>query len=203
MFGAKKFEGQVEKVLETASPSRLQQLIRSRSGAWVIGIVSFVESALPIPILTDPFLVAVILANRANAARLVFVTTVASVLGGVFAYASAALFFSYILDWMTPAMYEEFQSLITGNEANTFVLTIVGAATPIPYTIVAWVVAVIKGNLWVFIGASILGRGLRYTIVGWSIYKFGPTAIAYAKRYLGLTSILILILVALYVWHKM
>ncbi|MCA9359179.1 DedA family protein [Candidatus Kaiserbacteria bacterium] len=203
MFGAKKFEGQVEKVLETASPSRLQQLIRSRSGAWVIGIVSFVESALPIPILTDPFLVAVILANRANAARLVFVTTVASVLGGVFAYASAALFFSYILDWMTPAMYEEFQSLITGNEANTFVLTIVGAATPIPYTIVAWVVAVIEGNLWVFIGASILGRGLRYTIVGWSIYKFGPTAIAYAKRYLGLTSILILILVALYVWHKM
>ena len=100
-------------------------------------------------------------------------------------------------------MYEEFQSLITGNEANTFVLTIVGAATPIPYTIVAWVVAVIEGNLWVFIGASILGRGLRYTIVGWSIYKFGPTAIAYAKRYLGLTSILILILVALYVWHKM
>lgn len=203
MFGIKKFEARVEKVLVTGSPSRLQQLLRSRSGTWVIGIISFVEAALPIPILTDPFLVAVVLANRANAVRLVLITTLASVLGGVFAFASAALFFSYISEWMTPAMNEQFQSMIVGTEADTFALTMVGAATPIPYTIVAWVVAVIGGNLLVFIGASIIGRGLRYAIVGWSVYHFGPPAIAYAKRYLGLTSILILILVGLYAWHKM
>ena len=92
-------------------------------------------------------------------------------------------------------MLEQFQSMVVSNQANTFVLTIMGAVTPIPYTIVAWVVAVLNGSLLVFIAASIVGRGLRYIIVGYSVYRFGPLAISYAKRYLGLVSIIVLILV--------
>ena len=124
-------------------------------------------------------------------------------LGGVFAYFSAALFFEVILKFMTPTMLEQFQSMVVSNQANTFVLTIMGAVTPIPYTIVAWVVAVLNGSLLVFIAASIVGRGLRYIIVGYSVYRFGPLAISYAKRYLGLVSIIVLILVGFYIWLKM
>jgi len=107
------------------------------------------------------------------------------------------------MQWMTPGVIEEFQTTITTNGSSAFVLTMVGAVTPVPYTIVAWAVAVIKGGLVAFIVASVLGRGLRYTIVAYSTYRFGPLAISYAKRYIGLTSVLVLVLAALYIWFKM
>lgn len=202
-FTSKKLDIDVEKVLATDSVSKARKLLGSRSGLWMISTISFIESALPLPLLTDPFLVAAVLANRANVGRIIFLTTFFSVLGGIFAYLSAALFFEVIMNYMTPNMVEQFQSMVVSNQANTFVLTIMGAVTPVPYTIVAWVVAVLNGSLLVFVGASTLGRGLRYLIVGYSVYRFGPLAISYTKRYLGVVSVVVLLLVGVYIWLKM
>lgn len=202
-FRAKQLDIEVNKVLETDSVSKAQKILKSRSGLWMISIISFFESALPLPILTDPFLVAAILANRQNAVRIVALTTLASVLGGVFAYYSAVLFFEVILKFMTAGMVEQFQSLVASNQSNTFVITILGAITPVPYTMVAWVVAVLNGSIWVFAAASALGRGLRYVIVGYSVYRFGPLAISYAKKYIGVISVVVLIIALIYLWLKM
>lgn len=206
-FRAKKIElqieEQVEKVLAANSVSRARQIMGSRSGVWTVITISFIESALPIPLITDPFLMAAILMQRANAARLVFLTVLSSTIGGVFAYFMALFFLNIILGWMTPGMITQFNALVDSNQASTFVLTIVGAVTPVPYTLVAWTVAVTKGNLLVFIVASVIGRGLRYGIVGYCVYWFGPTALSYAKRYIGFTSIVIVICTAIFIWLKM
>ncbi|MFT7644678.1 MAG: membrane protein YqaA with SNARE-associated domain [Candidatus Paceibacteria bacterium] len=196
----KDLETKVEDVLQAKSVSKARQIIQSRSGITILAAISFVESSLPLPFLTDPLLVASILVNRANTARLVVVATAASVLGGLFAYFTAVLFFETLLQWMTPEMVSEFQTMLDTNGSSAFALTMVGAVTPVPYTIVAWVVAALKGGLVSFIAASILGRGLRYTIVGYSTYRFGPLAISYAKKYIGITSILVLVLAVLYIW---
>jgi membrane protein YqaA with SNARE-associated domain len=169
----------------------------------VLAAISFFESALPVPILTDPFLVAAILLNRAQAIRLVIVTTASSVLGGVMAYVTATYFLESLLRWMTPGIVEHFERLIAGSEESTFILTLLGAITPVPYTLVAWAVAVIEGGVLVFVLASILGRGVRYGIIGYCVYRFGPLATQYAKRYIGVTSVVVVLALALLVWIKM
>jgi len=203
-FKPKQLENEVEKVLASNTVSKAQKLMRSRSGLWLISAISFFEAALPLPLVTDPFLVGAVLADRVRVVRIVLATTIASVLGGVFAYYSAALFIEVIFKLLTPNMVDQFNSLIATNSGvSTFALTMAGAVTPVPYTMACWVVGVLKGNILVFIVASIIGRGARYVIVGYSVYKFGPLAISYAKRYLGIASIVTLVLVGLFVWHKM
>lgn len=198
-----KLETQVETALSSESVKKAEEVIDSRSGTVMIAIISFLESAFPVPILTDPFLIAAILVNRTKAFRLVVVTTIASVAGGVCAYIAAAFFFDILLEYMTPFMVDEFNSMVSSNDSSAFILTLIGAVTPIPYTIVAWVVAVIEGGLAIFIAASVLGRGFRYALVGFCTYKFGPLAVSYARRYIALTSVVLVILVAFYLLLKL
>jgi membrane protein YqaA with SNARE-associated domain len=165
--------------------------------------VSFVEALLPVPLITDPFLVAGIMANRKNAVWLVVVTTVASIAGGVIAFLMALLFFDFLSTLMTPGVRTEFESLLTFGESDTFLATIVGAVTPIPYTIVAWVIAAAGGSLGVFILGSALGRGFRYVIVGYGAYTVGPKALQYVRRSIITTTLVIALFVALYIYVKL
>jgi membrane protein YqaA with SNARE-associated domain len=203
MFRLKEIDKKLEQVLVGPSVGRAQKLLQSRLGLWLIAVISFLESALPVPLITDPFLIAGVLLNRKKTVLIVFLTIVAAVIGGIFAYVSALLFLEVLVQFMTPSMVSEFNSLVNGMHTNTFVVTILGAVTPIPYTFVAWLVAALHGSLLVFIIASVAGRTLRYTIVGYSVYRFGPAASQYARRYIGLISIATFILVGLYIWHKM
>ena len=198
-----KLETKVSRIFNTDSIEKAEHLVRSRRGMAVLALISFVESSLPLPILTDPFLAATVLLNRAQAARLVILTTFASALGGLLAYFLAIYFFDLILDWMTPGMAAEFHSMVSASQSSTFVLTILGAVTPVPYTLVAWVVAVLEGSVAVFFAASVLGRGLRYSIVGYGTWRFGPQALAYSKRYLGRATLVVVILALLFLWYKM
>lgn len=193
----------VEKISKSKVLKKGQNFIGSRSGVRFVSIVSFLESALPVPILTDPFLIASILANKKNTHKLIFVTTLWSVIGGACAYFTALFFFEWLLKVLNTGIIEELQSMIYSNSTNTFILTIVGSVTPIPYTIVAWTVAVLDGGLVTFVFASFLGRGSRYLIVGYTTHKFGPLAIDYIKRYLNLITIAIVSLVIVYIWLKM
>ena len=203
MIELKSIDSKVEQVLAGPSVGRVQKILQSRLGLWLIAVISFLESALPIPLITDPFLIAGVLLNRKKAVLIVVMTTVASVIGGLFAYVSAVLFLEVLMQFMTTGMISEFDSLVNGAHTNTFVITILGAITPIPYTLVAWLVATLQGSLLMFLLASIVGRSLRYAVVGYSVYRFGPAASQYARRYIGLISIVTFILVGLYIWHKM
>jgi membrane protein YqaA with SNARE-associated domain len=203
MIELKEIDSKVEEVFVNPSVVRAQKILQSKFGLWLIALISFVESALPLPLITDPFLIAGVLLDRSRAFLIVFITIVASVVGGLFAYISAILFLEVLMQFMTPAMVTEFDSLVNDTQTNTFIITILGAITPIPYTLVAWVIAALKGNVVMFIIASIIGRTLRYAVVGYSVYRFGPTASRYARRYIGLISIVIFVMVGLYVWYQM
>lgn len=191
-------------ILEATTVTKAQEVMKSRRGLWIIGFVSFVESATPIPVLTDPFLIAGILLNRHKTALIILIATVASVLGGIFAYYTATFFIDFIMQWFTPEMTNTFNRLVTKQEdSGTFLLTLLGSSTPIPYTSTAYVVAFMKGNIGIFIIGSIIGRGFRYTVVGTLVHYFGPTAIKYAKRSIAICTVLLLILAGLYFWTRM
>lgn len=195
-----KINEKIDSVMGASSVQRARSMMERKSGSFLIASVSFLESFLPIPIVTDPFLVAAIILNRNQVVRLVIVTTLSSVLGGIFAFLSAAYFFDTLVTLLKPDTLSQLQTLIDSNTSNTFILTIMGAFTPIPYTSTAWFVAFIKGSLLVFIIASVIGRGLRYAIVGYCTYKFGPTAVTYTRKYIGLISVFLVVLVGIYIW---
>ena len=204
MMDSTKLDTQVERVLNTRTVSRAQALLGSRSGLWLIGLISFIESALPLPIITDPFMVAGILANRSKAGLIVLITLVTSIAGGVVAFLMARYFFGLLESMMTVGMQSQFVWLTeTMDTSNILVVTLFGAITPIPYTMTAWLVGIVQGSLIWFIVGSVVGRGIRYGIVGSCAYWFGPRALTYARRSLGLTSVVVLILVCAYVWYKL
>ena len=203
MIDSNKIDHHVEKALQSETAGRMHKLLQSRLGLWAIAAISFFESALPVPIITDPFMVAGIMANRGKAALIVGITIVSSIVGGLAAFAMAAFFFDFIAATMTTDMQNEFQRLVSFGASDTLVTTFTGAITPVPYTITAWVIAVAGGSIFLFIIASIIGRTVRYSIVGYCTYRFGPAALQYARRSLTVTSIVVLVLVGVYVWLKL
>lgn len=174
-------------------------ILRSRYGLWALGAISFVESALVVPIVTDPFLVAYILADKKSTLRGVAVTLVASVIGGVFAYAIALLFFEFLAaKYLVGPIGEQFYSIADEFNEGTLVITLLGAVTPIPYTIVAMAAGFVRADLIVFIIGSIIGRAFRYGLVGWLTYKYGERALAIARRQLFFISIACIVAAAVY-----
>lgn len=203
MIRSKLLDQQVAVALQSQAAGRFQRLLRSRLGLWVIAAISFFESTMPVPIITDPFMVAAILAQRSRAPLVVLVTMVSSLLGGIAAFIMAAYFFDLIATYMSTDIETQFQTMVSFGVSDTFVTTITGAVTPIPYTITAWVVAVAGGSIWVFILGSLIGRTIRYAIVGYCTYQFGPAALRYARRSLTITTIAVVLLVGVYVWIKL
>jgi membrane protein YqaA with SNARE-associated domain len=179
------------------------RLLRSPLGIWILGLISFIESALPVPILTDPFLVAYILANQTRVVLGVVVTTVTSVMGGVVAVLTAQYFFTLILSFLAPDTVTELNSLTVEATDSTFILSLFGAFTPIPYTLSAWAVGIIEGSLFLFILASVIGRGARYAIVGYAAHQFGAYALARSRWYLIGASVALVVITIGYVLSKM
>jgi membrane protein YqaA with SNARE-associated domain len=178
------------------------KLLQSRAGLWIIGLISFIESALVIPIITDPFMVVYILANRTKAFWAVIVTIATSVAGGVASYFMAYFFSDLVLSYFSPTTLEHFATLAEEAQAETFVITLLGAITPIPYTLVGLAVGFVKGNLLVFVIASLLGRGIRYAVVGYLTYKFGTHAMEHISRHLKWITVVTLVLAVGYLGLK-
>ncbi len=176
-------------------------ILRSKYGLWALAVISFFESALPVPILTDPFLVAYILADKHSALKGVIVTTVSSVLGGVFAYVMALSFYAFIAEqYLVGHVGEQFYTIVDGFKEGTFALTILGAVTPVPYTLVALAAGFVHGSFMAFIVASMLGRGFRYALVGWLTNKFGQQALIVGRKNLLLVTALCFAAAFVYVY---
>lgn len=188
-------------VLELAR--RMGDLFQSRFGLWLLGIISFAESALPLPFITDPFLVTYILVNKAKFWRGVLVTTFTSVLGGFFAYLAGFYATDFVLSLLSESTQAEFFSLIDTFQDETLVFAIVGAVTPIPYTLVAVAAGVIQGNAILFVIGTIIGRLFRYYIVAYFTRHFGEQALRVAEKNLKLSSVIVIILALAYLFYKL
>lgn len=174
-------------------------LLRSRYGLWAIAGISFLESALLVPLITDPFLVAYILANKDRMYKGVIVTTLASVAGGLFAYAIAFLFYEFIIDqYLTGSLGEQFYSIVESFKGGVFWITLAGAVTPIPYTLVGLGAGFMKASIFMFLLASAIGRGGRYLLVGFLTYYFGDRALAIARKNMFLVSIVFFVAAVVY-----
>ncbi len=194
----KSFDQHIERATNKAS-----DLIKSRYGLWFLGILSFAESALLVPIITDPFMVAYILVHRTRAIATVAVTILTSVLGGFIAYITAAFFIDLIMPLLSLEAVTVFQDMIQRFHNDTFLLAFLGAVTPLPFTLAALAAGTIKGNILFFLLGSLAGRTLRYGIVGYLTYHLGDHAVGLIRKNIVIISILTILATVMYIWFKM
>jgi membrane protein YqaA with SNARE-associated domain len=187
----------------TTCKQKLNVALRQQYSLWILGLISFAESALPVPIITDPFMVAYIMAHRSRATLAVIVTTLSSVAGGLAAYLAAAFFSDTVLKLLSDSMVEEFNSLVTNYSDSASLLGFLGALTPIPFTTASVVAGVLHGNIFLFIIGAAVGRLIRYGITGYLTYRFGVSALALAKQNIWPIAIGAFVCAGLYLWLGM
>ena len=161
---------------------------------WVMGLaasprapaalaaVAFCEG-LFFPIPPDVLLMPVVLGDRQRALRYAALTTICSILGGSCGYA-VGYFLQPVGEWLlslTGGSFESFQAWY-GKWGALLI------AVPIPYKITAIASGLAKLNFGIFIGVSILVRGLRFSLEALLLKIYGEPIRSFVERRLALVA---------------
>lgn len=145
-------------------------------GPLALFLLAFAESSF-FPIPPDPLLLALCLGAPSRSFRFAALTTVASVLGGVVGYAIGAVGWQaldqYFYVWVPGVTPEAFEQVRLFYDRWGFWAVFTAGLTVIPYKIFTISAGMFAMNLPGFVGASIVGRGLRFFLVGALVWRFG------------------------------
>lgn len=135
--------------------------------------ISFAESSFfPIPV--DVMLAPMVLAKQDKAWRYAFITTVMSVLGGLFGYFIGAFFFeSYgaqLLDFFHA--HEKFEAAKASYTEHGMLIVLLAGFTPIPYKVFTIASGVVGIAVLPFVLMSAISRGARFFLVA-GLVKLG------------------------------
>jgi membrane protein YqaA with SNARE-associated domain len=159
-----------------------------------MGAVAFAESSF-FPIPPDVMLVPIVLANRTKAFRIALVCTIGSVLGGLLGYAIGFYFFETIGAWLvkTYGLQDGLDRFRAGfTEWGIWIILIKGL-TPIPYKLVTIASGAAHFDLFTFVWASIVTRGVRFFVVAALLWKFGEPIRSFIEKRLALVTWVFLI----------
>ncbi len=161
-------------------------------------IISFVESSF-FPVPPDVLLIAMVIALPALWLRYAFLCSAASVLGGMFGYLLGWQFMDIVGNRIVEFYHLQPQFEKIGHLYNEYQGWAVAAAgfTPLPYKIFTLAAGAFEINFLVFVIASTLGRSLRFFLVSYLVYKFGPPIKALIEKYFNLFTIVFFVLLVL------
>lgn len=173
----------------------MEKAAEPKGERW-LGILSFAEASFfPIPV--DIMLLPMILAQRARAWRLAFITSATSTAGAVAGYFIGMLLFetvgrSILAFYGYEAQFESFKDSF----AEYGVLAVlIGALTPIPFKVVTIASGAVGFALLPFVISCALARSFRYYAEAVLLWYFGPPIQAFVEKRLPLLFTLFIILV--------
>lgn len=144
--------------------------------------LTFCESVF-FPVPTDVMLAPMCALDPPRTARLVVLTTVFSALGGVFGYVIGLLLFDQIEPWLRGTAYwDEYGKAVEMFGEWGIWIIFIAALTPIPYKLFTITAGVLGQNLLLFVLATLVGRGVRFGVVGYSMKWFGPALSRYIEK---------------------
>lgn len=161
--------------------------------------VSFAESSF-FPIPPDPLLMAMTFSKENKWLRFAFITTAASILGGIAGYLIGFGLFETIGEWIidTYHLQDEYANLSQKYTDNAAIAVFSAALTPIPYKIITITAGAAKINLVTFVIASIAGRSMRFFAVAGLAKYLGKNHKENIEKYIDIISLsLIAILILL------
>ena len=138
---------------------------RHRYAMWYLVGLSFAESSF-FPIPPDVMLAPMSMAKPGSAMRYALMTTLASVIGGLFGYLIGAYFFELIQPWLQDSAYwPKYLHAREWFEHWGFWAILVAGFSPIPYKVFTIAAGTLGMNIPLFVIGSVLGRGGRFFLV--------------------------------------
>ena len=153
-------------------------LAAHKSSKYYLALVSFVESSF-FPIPPDVMVIPMVISKKSDFIKIFLISTIFSVLGGLFGYFIGAFFFDLGMQIMTFYGYEEKlinlkNSLIESDGFYAWLgILFLAGFTPLPYKVFTIASGLIGFNILTFFFISIISRGLRFYLVSYLSYKFG------------------------------
>lgn len=181
-------------------------LAHHRHATAALFVVSFAESSF-FPVPPDVLQIALTLERRSRAWWYATVSTVASVLGGVFGWIIGFALWAVVSEWFfrfVPGVTPENFALVERKfQENAFLTVFTAAFTPIPYKVFTIAAGVFHVSLWMLVIGSIVGRGGRFFAVAALIYVFGPPVKKFIEKYFNLLTLALvaLLVIGVVVWR--
>ena len=154
------------------------ELAARKSAKYYLALISFIESSF-FPIPPDVMVIPMVISKKNDFIKIFFITTIFSVLGGVFGYFLGAFFFDIGMQIMNFYGYENELTDLKNNLINSegfyawLGILFLAGFTPLPYKVFTIASGLISFNILIFIFISLISRGLRFFIVSYLSYKFG------------------------------
>ena len=156
---------------------------RHRHAVWYLSGLSFAESSF-FPIPPDVMLAPMSMARPDRAMRYATITTLASVLGGLFGYLIGVYAFDLIEPWLQQSHYwDKYLHARNWFDDWGFWAILIAGFSPIPYKVFTIAAGTLMMNLPLFIAGSFIGRGGRFFLVATLLAWGGPRMEARLRTY--------------------
>lgn len=182
----------------------MERLARHPRAPWWLAGVSAAESSF-FPIPPDVMLIPMVLERPPAWLRLATITTLASVVGGVGGWLIGHFLIEQTLPLIERLGYlPAYQSTRTFFAEYGFWALIIKGLTPIPYKIFTITAGAADMSLLPFIGASLIGRGMRFYLLAGAMRLAGPAIEPILKRYIDIVGwVVIALIVSGVVWLQL
>ena len=177
-----------------------------KNSKYYLAVVSFIESSF-FPIPPDVMVIPMVISKKNDFIKIFLITTIFSVMGGMFGYLIGAFFSEFSSHIMNFYGYENKFTNITENLINTngffawLGILFLAGFTPLPYKVFTIASGLIGFNFLIFVFISLISRGLRFFIVSYLSYKFGDLfnefMNKYGSKWFTIAGILIVIIVVI------
>jgi len=160
-------------------------------------VLAFAESSF-FPVPPDVLQIALSVSKPKKSFFYALISSVGSVLGGIFGYSIGLFLFDSIGSFIINALgyQSQFQSVGQIYKSYAFLAILTAAFTPIPYKVFTIAAGFWNVGLFPLIVASVIGRSARFFLVASLIYFFGPKIKDFIDKYFNLITIIFLILLA-------
>ncbi|WP_376697207.1 YqaA family protein [Wenzhouxiangella sp. EGI_FJ10305] len=165
---------------------------RHRHARRYLAGLSFAEATF-FPVPPDVMLAPMVLADRTSAWRLAFITTAASVVGGLFGYLIGWLAIEAILPLIEEVGYiDAYESAVEAFENYGVWFVMLAGFTPIPFKIITIAGGALGTPMLGFILGSVVGRGARFYLVSGIIWAGGERAADLLREWVDLLGWLVI-----------
>lgn len=146
--------------------------------------LSFMESSF-FPIPPDVMLVPMVVRRPERSLRLATITTLASVLGGLFGYAIGYFAFEGLVPLLQEWGYwDRYQQVVAWFDEWGIWVVFIAGFSPLPYKLFTIAAGALTLALAPFVLASIVGRGARFYLVAQLTSTFGPKVEPLIRKYI-------------------
>lgn len=175
---------------------------RHRHAQWYLGGLSFAESSF-FPIPPDVILAPMCLATPKRAWWYAALTTIMSVVGGVFGYLIGYFAFDLISHWIADGKYwEAYQLAVSWFQEWGFWAVLIAGFSPVPYKAFTIAAGVLGMAVLPFVIASAIGRGGRFFLVAGLIRWGGSRMERMLKQYIDRIGWITVALLCLFIAYK-